>query len=60
MEVIEAVVSRGKIEIQAPDTFSEGERVSVMVLEHQNSEEFLTAEEIVRVLKILDDFCKLS
>lgn len=56
MNMIQAVVTNGKIEIQAPSDFHEGETVSVIVLNHSASDEPLSTEEIASSLRALDQF----
>lgn len=56
MNMIQAVVTNGKIEIQAPSEFREGETVSVIVLNHSASDEPLSTEEIASSLRALDQF----
>lgn len=60
MELIEAVVSNGKIEIKAPASLLDGEKVSLMVLNHERTDELLTQEEITKILEILDKLCQPS
>lgn len=60
MDLIEAVVLNGKIEINAPPSLEDGEKVSLMVLNHKRTDELLTHEEITKVLEILDALCQPS
>lgn len=60
MDLIEAVVLNGKIEINAPPSLKDGEKVSLMVLNHERTDELLTKEEITKVLEILDALCQPS
>ncbi|MBN8601348.1 MAG: hypothetical protein J0M26_10000 [Planctomycetes bacterium] len=60
MDLIEAVVLNGKIEINAPPSLEDGEKVSLMVLNHKRTDELLTQEEITKVLEILDALCQPS
>jgi len=56
VNMIQAIVSNGKIQIQAPTELHDGETVSVIVLNHCVADAPLTSEEIVNSLRILDDF----
>ena len=56
MNMIQAVVTNGKIEIQAPYELHEGETVSVIVLNHSTADEPLSPEEISTSLRALDQF----
>lgn len=56
MNMIQAVVTNGKIEIQAPNEFHDGETVSVIVLNHSSADAPLSPEEISTSLRALDQF----
>lgn len=56
MNMIQAVVSNGKIEIQAPKDLHEGETVSIIVLNHCLPDAPLSPEEIATSLRVLNDF----
>ncbi len=56
MNMIQAVVVNGKIEIKAPSELRDGETVSVLVLENSNSIGPMTEQEIAHSLQVLDAF----
>jgi hypothetical protein len=56
MNMIQAVVVNGKIEIKAPAEIRDGETVSVLVVGHAVAEEEMSADEIAITLKAMDEF----
>ena len=56
MNMIQAVVVNGKIEIKAPSELRDGEAVSVLVLENSNSTGPMAEHEIANSLRVLDEF----
>ncbi len=56
MNMIQAVVSNGIIEIKAPAEIHDGEIVSVLVVGHAIAEDPMTDQEITQALKAIDEF----
>ena len=56
MNMMQAVVVNGKIEIKAPAEIRDGENVSVLVVGHAVAEEEMSADEIASTLKAIDEF----
>jgi hypothetical protein len=56
MNMIQAVVTNGKIEIEAPLDVREGETVSVMVLDSSTADGPMSDDEIARRVRALDEF----
>jgi hypothetical protein len=56
MNMIQAVVTNGKIEIEPPHDIRDGETVSVMVLDSSVVDGLMSDDEIARRVRALDEF----